>query len=243
MILSKEFRKQGVESCKMKNHKIINGNCWVAYFDILGFKKLLEDIIRNSSLEAFVQTHYLSLLDKLKRDVYWPDHIVYTWASDSFVLFTFTKENSVRFNCLLQSAGHFFADLIQDRWSLRGAISYGEFYADTEKFIFVGPALIDAYEYAEKLEMLGLVVTPIARDRLQKVQSGYVGSAGDIREFPVPVKPIGTTERLWAYTFGRHRLTLEGIQQMKKEAENRGCDESVIQKYDNTLAFLKATKQ
>jgi hypothetical protein len=30
---------------------------------------------------------------------------------------------------------------------------------------------------------------------------------------------------------------------MRKEAENAGCDESVIRKYDNTLAFLDATKQ
>jgi len=226
-----------------QDDKIINGTCWVACFDILGFKKLLEDTIKNSSLEAFVQTHYLLILEKLEREgKYWPDHIVFTWASDSFVLFTFTKEDSVRFNCLLQSAGHFFADLIQDRWALRGAISYGEFYADTEKSIFVGPALIDAYGYAEKLEMLGLVLTPLARKRLQDIETRYTGSSGDLIKYDVPIKPVGTKECLWSYNFGRHHLILEGIQQMKKEAENKGCDESVIQKYDNTLAFLKATK-
>jgi len=26
----------------MEEEKIINGNCWIAYFDILGFKNLLE---------------------------------------------------------------------------------------------------------------------------------------------------------------------------------------------------------
>ena len=146
----------------MENEKITNGNCWVAYFDILGFKKLLEDEIKNSSLKAFVQTHYIDILRKLKeKGEYWPDHIVYTWASDGFVLFT---KDDKYFNCLLRSAGHFFAELIQDRWCLRGAISFGEFYADTERSIFIGPALIDAYEYAEKLEMIGLVVTPKARE-------------------------------------------------------------------------------
>jgi len=59
--------------------------------------------------------------------------------------------------------------------------------------------IIDAYEYAEKLEMIGLVVTQKARERLQQIQSGYNGSAGDIRDYPVPTKPEGTPESLWAY--------------------------------------------
>jgi hypothetical protein len=173
---------------------------------------------------------------------YYPDHIVSAWASDSFVFFT--RDNSVgSFIGLLQSAGHFFTELTQDRWPLRGAISYGEFYADTERSIFVGPVLIDACEYAGKLEMIGLVLTPTGRKRLEQVQCGCDVTAGDLREYPVPVKPAGATEPLWAYTFGKYPFTVEPVEQMKQEALKKRSGENVIRKYDNTLDFLKAMRQ
>jgi len=225
----------------MEEEKIINGSCWVAYFDILGFKKLVEEETKSSGLEIFVQTDYLKILKELEeKRQYYPSDIVYTWASDSFVLFTL-KDDSVHFGHLLKSAGHFFTCLIQDKLPVRGAISYGEFYADTDKYIFVGPALIDAYEYAEKLEILGFVLTPLARKRLNNIETRYSGKGGDLREYNVPVKPVGTTESLWAYTFGQHPYTLQSMEEMKKQAVSRSCEENVTRKYDNTLAFLKAT--
>jgi len=231
------------ETDRVTEQNVLNTDCWFAYFDILGFKKLLKDEIRNSSLAAFIEVDYADVLRELKqKGDYYPDHIVYTWASDSFVLFT--RDNAVSsFIGLLESAGHFFTELTQRGWALRGAISYGEFYADMERFIFVGPTLIDACEYAGKLEMIGLVVTPRGRKRLQQVQSGYAGTRGDLREYPVQVKPVGTTELLWAYTFGKYPFTVEPVEQMKQEALNKTCEEQVIRKYDNTLVFLEATRQ
>lgn len=233
----------------MKSKKIINGNCWVAYFDILGFKNLLTDFIAQyetkeevpAAMDAFVDVYYEDILRKLvAKGKYSPDKVSIHWFSDSFFLYT-VDDSSQSLCCIEQSASHFFIDVIWTRTALRGALSVGAFYADKEKGVFLGPALIDAYQYAEKQHWIGLIVTPKACSELQNINL-CPPDRGKYIKYDVPVKPVGKTESLWAYTFGRHPCILKSVEEMKKEAENKGCGETVIRKYENTLSFLKVTK-
>jgi hypothetical protein len=258
-ILSKDLLEQAVESCEMKNHKIIKGNCWVAYFDILGFKKLLEEETKKSSLDVFFQIDYLDILWKLKeKEQYWPDIVFVHWFSDTFIFYTIDGSPK-SLSCIETSATHFFVDVISANsaaMALRGALGFGEFYADKEKGIYGGPAFIDAYQYAEKQHWIGLVISPNARVALQKINR-CPPDRGKYREYDVPIKTKEKniksevvikieTEKLFSCEMQKYGHDVEkSIKEMQREAKTK-LDRSEYDKvkaiYENTLKFIRYTK-
>lgn len=262
-ILPKELWKQALESYKMQNHKIINCNCWVACFDIIGFKNLLNDFMSQSktndevvlAMDAFVEQYYKDILRKLaEKGKYRPDKVFTHWFSDTFLLYT-SDDSPASLCCIEQSATHFFVDVIWTKMPLRGALSIGAFYADKETGIFLGPAFIDAYEYGEKQNWIGLVISPKACFELQKInlcppdRGGYV-------EYDVPIKSKEKniksevvlkieTEKLFSFKMQKYMQVEESIREMKQEAENKldkGEYDKVKAIYENTLKFIKDTK-
>lgn len=160
--------------------QIIHGNCWVAYLDILGFKNMLEESRMTVSkasagrrpmhLDLFVKNHYGDVLDAIQRGNEWcRDMVSIAWFSDSFILFSH-DDTLKSFGATIYSAGAFFGEAVCREMPLRGALSFGEFYADVEKGIFLGLALIDAYEYAEAQDWIGLVITPGAHKAYEQLQ-------------------------------------------------------------------------
>lgn len=247
----------------MENNKVINGNCWVAYFDILGFKNLLNDFLSQSKtedevtleIEAFVELYYMDILRNLeKKGEYNPDKVFTRWFSDTFFFYT-VDDSPESLCCIEKSATHFFVDVIWKKMPLRGALGFGAFYADKKNGIFLGPALIDAYEYGEKQNWIGLVISPKACVKLQKInlcppdRGGYV-------EYDVPTKSKekniksevvlkNETKKLFSFKMQKYMQVEESIREMKQEAENKldkGRYDKVKAIYENTLKFIKDTK-
>ena len=244
---------------KMKNHELINGTCWIAYFDILGFKDLLSKY--NGLLDMFVGDHYEKILKQMKAKVGpWQDTLTATWASDSYLFFSFndTIESFCRIYLLSQ---WFFNALISKDIPVRGALTSGCLYADDKSRIYVGPGLIDAYEYLEKQNWIGLVLTPSVKQKLKGTDfSDYPDQALDFIKYDVPIKKkkningaIQTelaSERLYAYKFSRFPGTIsyaeEIIRRMYQIAKNElGEDREFMykDKYENTLKFIEHLKQ
>jgi hypothetical protein len=159
--------------------QIIHGNCWVAYLDILGFKNMLERFrqeVANASegrrpmyLDLFVKNRYGEVLDSVRRGNAWCGDVVsIAWFSDSFVLFSHDDTLKSLGNTA-SFAGAFFREAVCREMPLRGALGIGEFYADKEKGIYLGQGLIDAYEYAEAQDWIGLVVTPAAHKAYEQL--------------------------------------------------------------------------
>jgi hypothetical protein len=230
------------------NKKIIHGNCWVAYLDILGFKNLMfesEQQLGKGNIDIFVKIEYFDILNILKRkEQYWPDKVFTHWFSDSFLFYTSgcSKESYI---CIEQEARHFFIEAIWKRLPLRGALTVGEFYVDKDNNIFVGPALIDAYEYAEKQDWLGFLLTPNARDKLKELIPSLAESCIGYADFDVPVKPIkDCTEKLLACRLGNFPNTKECIAQILEEVKNKWPDDhlEIKAKYKRTLEFMDKTK-
>lgn len=236
----------------MINDKIVNDNCWVAYFDIIGFKNLLNDFIAQHktdervdlAMDIFVETYYRDILEKLKeKGKYRPDKVSIHWFSDSFFLYT-VDDSPDSLACIHQSASHFFIDVIWARMPLRGALGIGALYADNENGIFLGPGLIDAYQYAEKQDWIGLVITPTARSKLQKIDL-CPPDRGKYVEYDVPIK-TGKVEKLFAYKLemiiSGENILLKDILQMQAEAKLRYLEEYETKyktKYENTINFIK----
>ena len=57
--------------------------------------------------------------------------------------------------------------LILKEIPVRGSLSIGDLYTLQRKNIFIGKALIDAYEYGEKQNWLGFILTPSVHAHLK----------------------------------------------------------------------------
>ena len=209
----------------------IYGVCWVAYFDILGFTKQIDE--HKGHIDSFVRCIYDRTLEEIQersgRISKALDSVSYAWFSDTFILFT--KDATFgSYSSLDIAAWEFFQIMSVRKYPLSGALSVGEFYADKEKDTYVGPALIEAHLYANKLNWIGFVLTPEARKKLS--EPGYTINELDYVEYKVPIKP--EKEKNGEKLFARKIHCLKDyIIQMQNSAKGEGAA-----KYDNTLKFI-----
>ena len=140
----------------------INEQYFVAYFDFLGFKEYVKDNPLN-----FMVSDYKNILKKIEseKEIYFDsDTIICHWFSDTFLFCAkLDQDNFEKVFCQIQTASmEFFEEMMcsNNPIPLRGALTVGEFYTEPEHDIFLGEALIKAYEYAENIDWLGFVLTP-----------------------------------------------------------------------------------
>jgi hypothetical protein len=238
----------------MEEEKIINGNCWVAYFDILGFKSEIPLYTGQLSVLAAMYKEAVEHINngELKSIPNFGSLYDCSWFSDSFLLYSL--DDSVKsYNAICIVATHFFNYMINiKKWLLRGALTVGDFYADRNSNIYLGEALIDAHNFTEKQDWIELVLTPNAYAKL--VASGnpftWVDGKG-FREYDVPIKRricddgleqiALNCEKLWAYYYRTNDVQRDMIMDLLRSACNR-TDRLAIQhrrKYENTLRFYE----
>ena len=184
----------------MENSDIINGNCWVAYFDILGFKNVV-----NALSWQGVHNIYNDILSEIKKHNW---AVSCKWFSDAFVFYT--SDDSRNSFCGMEGSLRVFFEKMfsgsREKIPFRGCLTVGEFYIDTENDIFFGPALVEAYKCAETQQWIGYVLTQQAVDKAKKYP-GNGGTAWDVfkryyTEYYVPFKS-GKKRKLKVYNFKR----------------------------------------
>ncbi len=135
---------------------------WIACFDILGFKKLISS--EDDDFKAFsIRLDYEETVLHLKKTCtdYKPEGIDYCWFSDTFLMFT--PDDSPQSYVVIQSAAKYFlTKCLYSRIPIRGAVSVGHFVRSNDNRAFMGKAFLEAFEYAEDQDWLGLVFTPAA---------------------------------------------------------------------------------
>jgi len=228
----------------MMERNALCGNRWVAYFDILGFQKILSDSVTVATgLDAFVNVDYKSVLDELRRvGHYSPDTVSIVWFSDTFLLFT--RDDSHRsLVSINQAATHFFEEVICLGLPLRRALGMGEFYTDPGQGIFVGRGLIDAYQCAEGQDWIGFVVTPNACAKLRQLDVAL--ERWDYVEHPVSFKKQ-PSQSLYAYRPNGLCLEnlLRSIEEIRDHTRNgypQEYEERYRGKYDRTIVFLDSS--
>ncbi len=218
---------------------------FVAYFDFLGFK----EYVKNTSL-ASVLFLYRDAIKNIYRKTggyYDPDTMIYQWFSDTFLFCVKLEQDDVEkpFMDIYRLSTTFFRDMICKGIPLRGALTLGGCYADTEHDIFLGEAIIEAYDYAENQNWIGFVLTPEILPLLEQHKCeeliGLVGRT--YAEYEVPYR--GDEKRkLLAWRLDKYNKNTNikttgdyylwnALVQMEQEApeEARG-------KYDNTKKFM-----
>jgi hypothetical protein len=216
----------------------LNQTRWVAYFDLLGVRSLV-----NSGNLSQVFFAYAAAQKEAQSKKF---HQVSTfWFSDSFVFYTGES-----------SASHFWALECVTRWfcyflvlrqiPVRGAISSGAMYADAAHNLFFGPSLIEAYDYGEAQNWIGFILTPSAVGRLEDLRLPP-DERLNYAYWQIPFKALAANERrhpayerrLPACLFaGATASTSRDFCLAKLASMKANAGERFAAKYDNTMDFL-----
>jgi len=208
---------------------------WFAYFDLLGFANL----VRENEIE-----HVLPIYEDVmatittKADAKRKRGISYSWFSDTFILFT-RGSSDEEFALIEHVSRLFFQKLILSEIPVRGSLTVGSLYTQKEKNIFLGEALIDAYEYGEKQDWLGFILTPSVYRHL-KEGSVQLDSRAHYR--PVDIDGIikhPEPSNVFAFAFNNGNVNgknpyLKAVLSMKAKASKH-----YEKKYVNTEKFIR----
>jgi hypothetical protein len=163
------------------------GNAMVAVCDVLGF----GDYIKCNSLDDAII--YLSsiqdLANKSPLTGYTPEGDVQSYVghmhfSDTVVFYSL-EDNIRAFEHIIFSVLRFLAiPFLNPSYRFRIGISYGEFFYDNPKHVYVGKALVDAYELQKKQEWCGAALSRAAFDKVaESFNARYY-----LKEYYVPIK-------------------------------------------------------
>ncbi len=222
--------------------KVTFGNRYVAYFDILGFKNTLLNFKEQygGHLDVFVKVYYHDVIKAIENiERYNHDYVTITWFSDSFLLFSH-DETLRSFVTIDRAARHFFQKIVCKGMPLRGALAFGEFYGEQHDSIYLGQALIEAYQYAENQDWIGFIITPSVVKELDG--SKIVLSRQNYLEHDIIFKD-NSIKRLYAYKPqpSKYDSMLPKVREMQSQARDKHpdkYDEKYKQKYERTIAFL-----
>jgi hypothetical protein len=235
----------------MENNKIINGNCWLAYFDILGFSNMVE----NFPVE-FVKESYKKALKKGEQ---FNSRCKFKWFSDSFI-FYIENDSLDSYRCIRTASILFFRDMFLKEIPMRGCLNVGQLYADEENGIFFGPALIDAHDFAENQEWIGFILSKEAREKIKDYELAGFKTDNDywFQEYNVPYKDkekskrynllvyklniLNTeySERLWIALNIMERKAFLSLPKDKRNNNINTCSKCkrIFTKYRNTEDYL-----
>jgi len=224
----------------MNDHINVDPGCygrrWVAYLDLLGFRKLVctENWVNIFSVYTQAIEHFMreSGVDE--------PTIEKVWFSDTFILFS-PDDTALSF-CAIESAARWFVDSLVSRGiPIRGAISCADLYADKQNRLCFGKALLEAHDYGENQNWIGLVLTPSSVEQMTVI--GLPADQRlDYRYWTIPYRrpdeALPTT--LPALVIGGSILgynhCLDELRKMKIRFE----DTDYITKYENTIRFIEA---
>ena len=212
---------------------------WVAYFDRLGFGNYSRE---HDLINVFCETCYWLTFAKQEGSDF--GDVEFAWFSDTIIFYS-TDDSPQSFLAVAGASRSFFDELLDFQIPVRGALAFGDFYADKTNNLFLGKALVDACNYGEKFDWLGFVLHRSALERMAEVGQRVSDLAYNRwdAEFKERNTKLVTKESVLAYLVGPGSIMpvaggnpyLEALEQMAARTE---C-ESHKRKYENTIQFVK----
>ena len=212
---------------------------WVVCLDIMGVKKLIKEEYWLRVFEVYAQA-----INNFQRDAFDGHLIRRITFSDSFILYT-TDGSALSYKAIDSFVRRFIVSLIGKKIPIRGAMSFGELYADDANGLYFGRALIEAYKTSECQDWIGYVLCETASVQLKKVGLP-ANECLNYAEYPVPFKScenekvVRHKRLLPSFIIGespsaqgrkRCRTALLAMAKQHKDTE-------IEKKYENTLKFL-----
>lgn len=233
----------------------------VAYFDILGFKnlvldeedaeKIYDNILKilnktkriNNEYEKFLKVNELKDIEELSQPI---DIFVF---SDSFFLFQELGDLNFESNPLDQSTKNFlhlfvieeFLILLQDVFDqsleislpIKGSITVGNYYLDRENNIIFGKSIIKAYQLAEDLKTIAIVLDEKLENLIEEISDPKDKT---FNSFPI-------TKGITTFKEGKVISSVIDLKSTKKKDRilkaMQTCSGSTRKYYMNTLEMFK----
>jgi hypothetical protein len=221
----------------------------VAFLDILGYRQIIAN---NGIKEAALivrrvlkkVTDFETTASEVNRQLAFSPETRYLAFSDSILVYTnySQDEKNRRTQAALFAAGcaGLCIELFTEGLPVRGAIASGEFFV--EAACFAGKAIVEAYEFANALELSCCVIVPTA-------EAEFVGVSDPLKLlFPHSV-PMKGNQKQKLYTLNLcFSLLVKGsedprqftIEQFSRHSKNINPD--VIAKLNNTIHFLEKAR-
>lgn len=216
---------------------------FVLFFDILGFKDLVQRNTHEKVLEKLTKlnTNIRAIHEKLdaeqaKRYDINKAQVRSTTFSDSIIFFTKGAEHGDLLAIML-AGGEFLRRACEAGVPLKGAFSYGKITVDFKENIFFGQPIIDAYLLHEELQILWLVADHHFQFKYDQIEAETKKSFEALCSYKVPLKSKKVTHNLLV-PFVKQLDTYEkNVKKMYMEVS--GSPRVYI---DNTLEFLEYYK-
>ncbi len=211
--------------------------CWVAHFDILGFKSLLDQgwmefktVLSQSKIDDILNA--IENIPPLYRE-----HIDCLFYADTFIFYS-NSDQALDYSSIIYAAQKFIRQCIYIKLPVRGAISFGELTFGHEKKILMGKAFLESYEYSEDQNWLGLLLTPSATRKvsgysLNPLHHSYINQDIPLRRYSI------FNPDVFAYTFceGCANFSNPLLGDLDEMLKTAPAAEKV--KYENTIEFIK----
>lgn len=152
---------------------------FVAFIDIMGFKDMVAKM-SHTDIYKIMQT--IDKAKTLNEDIGIskedPKLVKSTTYSDSIMLYSRDKTASA-FDSLITAVSGLTNDLFIEGIPHKGAIAFGKMTLDSERSIFFGQPLIDAYLLQEELHFYGVII----HGTVEEVISDQFDSAAFIKKY------------------------------------------------------------
>ena len=220
-----------------------DGMRWVTYFDRLGF----GEYTKNNALDDVFWALVDMFLELARESNLFSEYAKLVWFSDTILFYS--KDDSLKsYYAICDASRLFFDECLKVGVPVRGAMSFGEFYADNEHSLFFGRALVDACKYGEKFNWLGFVLHETALKKRSEL--GVADNLSCYREWNAEVKDrepnTFSQESVIAYLPGPgsiqfakeknpYRHYLKDLEKILFSAE---CEKHK-RKYQNTIHFIQ----
>jgi len=175
------------------------GNRMIAVCDVLGFRNLvlrrdLASLVENEfaffrRLVGFSIEHgELPNIPPRLVELRSQNRVGLAWFSDTVIIYAKIDED-LACRDVLETVGWLISTTIFSSTRIRAGIAYGPFYADPANEIYVGSALIEAYELEQAQQWFGAALASSASDRIPERRSPGARFQWWVCKYPAPLKP------------------------------------------------------
>ncbi len=224
----------------------------VAVCDILGFKNLilnqdLEELIEGKlslfrRLVSFSIMHgQMPDLPQALKDLREQNRIGLAWFSDTIIFYA-KKDDDISCRNVLETVNWLLFFTMQSETRIRAGIAYNEFFAEPKNEIFLGKAIVEAYELEQAQEWSGATLTLEAAARIPQPNTTGERFQWGICSYEVPMKQassIKRSNRAIDWTQGTHdKYDFPWSKdETEPNEEKRLLDGNSYDKWENTRKF------
>ncbi len=230
-------------------------NSIVCLFDILGSKNIYysDDIEKYFNTITNIKEHVRDFIENHnnKNNNEYAQVEFYSFSDTFIIAFVFKDEYDLYFENFIKHFNQFilgvFKYFLAEQFLIRGAISNGKI--EIRDGHFIGPVISDVVEYYEKMELVGICLTPKSTIQMMNlIQNNYFGLGNDkfLVKYNTPLKGGINIELFlidWVdhfiIEFRKNPEKNNPIGSFTNYIKNKNIPIEAINKINNTFKFFK----